>query len=121
MRRPHELPIQTAEELEGLDTLYRTARDVRLRTRAQIVLLAGDQRLTAPPIAAIVRESDQAVRNWLKRYRAAGIEGLRIAPCQGRPPRSHLPTKSSCARWCGNGHGVWDNPTPSGHCNAWRT
>jgi transposase len=87
MRRPLELPIPTAEELEALDMLYRTARDVRLRTRAQIVLLAGEQRLTAPTIAAIVRESDQTVRNWLKRYRAEGIEGLKDRPMPGAPAK----------------------------------
>ena len=67
MRKPLEIPVPTAEALEALDTLYRTTRDVRLRTRAQIVLLAGEQRLAAPAIAAIVREDDQTVRNWLKR------------------------------------------------------
>ena len=87
MRRPLELPIPTADELEALDTLYRTARDVRLRTRAQIVLLAGEQRLSAPTSAAIVRESDQTVRNWLKRYRAEGIEGLKDRPMPGAPAK----------------------------------
>ncbi len=68
MRKPLEIPIPTAEELEALKTRYRTTRDVRLRTRAQIVLLAAEQRLTAPAIAKIVREDDQTVRNWLNRY-----------------------------------------------------
>jgi len=35
-----------------------------------MVLLAAEHRLTAPAIAAIVREDDQTVRNWLKRYLA---------------------------------------------------
>ena len=55
MRKPVEIPTPTAEELEALETLYRTTRDVRLRTRAQMVLLAAEQRLTAPAIAKIVR------------------------------------------------------------------
>jgi transposase len=87
MRRPLEIPIPTAEELDALDTLYRTAREVRLRTRAQIVLLAGEQRMTAPAIAAIVRETDQTVRNWLKRYLAEGIEGLKDRPMPGPPSK----------------------------------
>ena len=41
MRKPLEIPELTAAEAEALDTLYRTTRDVRLRTRAQIVLLAA--------------------------------------------------------------------------------
>jgi transposase len=87
MRKPLEIPVPTAEELAALDTLYRTTRDVRLRTRAQMVLLAGEQRMTAPAIAAIVREDDQTVRNWLKRYLAEGIEGLKDRPMPGAPPK----------------------------------
>lgn len=85
MRKPLEIPALTAAEVEALDTLYRTTRDVRLRTRAQIVLLAGEQRLTAPAIARIVREDDQTVRTWLKRWLAEGVEGLKHRPVPGGP------------------------------------
>ncbi len=64
MLKPLEIPPLTAEELESLANLYRTTKEVRLRTRAQLVLLAGEQRMTAPAIAAIVREMSQTVRNW---------------------------------------------------------
>jgi hypothetical protein len=64
MLKPLEIPPLTAEELEALEKLYRTTKDVRLHTRAQIVLLAGEQRMTAPVIARIVREVTQTVRNW---------------------------------------------------------
>lgn len=87
MRKPLEIPVPTAEELETLDKLYRTTKEVRLRTRAQMVLLVGEQRMTAPAIAAIVREDDQTVRNWLKRYLAEGIEGLKDRPMPGAPPK----------------------------------
>jgi transposase len=87
MRTPLTLPVPTSEEVEALAHLYRTTRDVRLRTRAQIILLAAEQRLTAPAIAAIVREDDQTVRNWLKRYRAEGIDGLKDRPMPGAPPK----------------------------------
>lgn len=87
MRTPLEIPIPTAEELEALEKLYRTTKDVRLRTRAQMVSLAGERRMTAPAIAAIVREDDQTVRNWLKRYLAEGIEGLKDRPMPGAPPK----------------------------------
>jgi transposase len=85
MRRPLELPSPTGEELGALETLYRTTRVVRLRTRAQMVLLAGEQRLAAPAIAAIVREDEETVRRWLKRYLAEGIEGLKDRPIPGAP------------------------------------
>lgn len=87
MRKPLEIPVPTTEELAALGTLYRTTRDVRLRTRAQIVLLAAEQRLTAPAIATIVREDDQTVRNWLKRWLAEGIEGLKDRPMPGAPSK----------------------------------
>ena len=85
MRKPLEIEPLTAEEVEALDKLYRSTKEVRLRTRAQIVLLAGEQRESAPAIAKIVRETDQTVRNWLKRYQAEGIEGLKDRPVPGSP------------------------------------
>jgi transposase len=85
MRKPVEIPVLTVEELEALENLYRTTKEVRLRTRAQMILLAGEQRMTAPAIAKIVRENDQTVRNWLKRWMAEGIEGLKDRPMPGSP------------------------------------
>jgi len=87
MRKPLEIPVLTVEELEALEKLYRSTKEVRLRTRAQIVLLAGEQHLTAATIAKIVREGDQTVRNWLKRWMAEGIEGLKDRPMPGPPPK----------------------------------
>jgi transposase len=87
MRKPLELPTPTTAELEALAILYRTTKDVRLRTRTQIILLAAEQRMTAPVIASIVRENDQTVRNWLKRYLAEGIEGLKDRPMPGAPSK----------------------------------
>ncbi len=85
--RPFQLPIPTGEQLTALDELYRTTRQVRMRTRAQMVLLAVEQHLTAPATAAIVREDDQTVRTWLKRWIAEGIEGLRDRPGGGAPAK----------------------------------
>lgn len=77
------LPPQSQEQLAALDELYRTTKDVRLRTRAQMMLLAAEQKLVAPEIAAIVRTDEQTVRRWMKRYVAEGIEGLKDAPRPG--------------------------------------
>jgi transposase len=87
MRAPLEIAPLTAEELEALEELYRTTKDPRLRTRAQIILLAGEQRLRVSAIAPIVREVTQTVRNWLKRWMAEGIEGLKDRPMPGPPPK----------------------------------
>jgi transposase len=84
---PIRLPALTPAQLAELDELYRTTRTVRLRTRAQMVLLAAEQRLTAPEIAAIVRVDAETVRRWLKRYRSEGTEGLRDVPRPGAPQK----------------------------------
>src|SRR5512144_3324445 len=87
MMTPLELAPLSQTQLDELDTLYRTTQDVRLRTRAQMILLAAEQKMTAPTIAALVRETDQTVRNWLKRYEAEGIEGLKSKPQPGSPEK----------------------------------
>ncbi len=79
------LPRQSAEQLQALEDLYQTTKEVRLRRRAQRVLLAAEKGLTAPAIAAIVRDDEQTVRRWLKRSMAEGIEGLKDAPKSGNP------------------------------------
>lgn len=81
--RPLALPTLADAELAALDRLYHTTRDVRLRTRAHMVLLAAEQRLVVPQIATIVRTAEETVRRWLKRYQAEGIAGLAAAPRPG--------------------------------------
>ena len=87
MREPLEIAALTTEEVDALDTLYRSTRDVRVRTRAHIILLAGEQRMTATAIARIMRIDDQTVRNWFKRWTAEGIEGLKDRPMPERPAK----------------------------------
>ncbi len=50
-----------------------------------MVLLSAEQKLTAPAITPIVRESEPTVWRWLKRYSAEGLEGLKDDPRSGRP------------------------------------
>src|SRR5512135_913418 len=80
-----QVPALTDEQRSELETVYRKTKVPRVRTRAQMVLLAAEQGLSAPAIAAIVRESDDTVLRWLKRYVAEGVEGLMDAPKSGRP------------------------------------
>lgn len=85
--RPLQLPVPTAEALTALEDMYRKARNIREHTRAQMVLLAVEQHLRAPEIAAIVREDDETVRRWLRRWMAEGIEGLKDRPGGGAPAK----------------------------------
>ena len=85
--KPIQLYPLNAEALAELAQLYRTTRDVRVRTRAQMVLLAGEQGLLPHQIATIVRKDEETVRRWLKRYMAEGVAGLSDAPRSGSPAK----------------------------------
>ena len=82
-------PIQVRElksrELEELQATYDKTKDVRTRTRTQMILLAVEQNMTAPQIGRIVRKNEQTVRRWIKRFKAEGLNGLFDAPRPGSP------------------------------------
>jgi transposase len=88
--RPIRLDALSAEQRRELDELYHGTRDVRMRTRAQMILLAAEQGMVAAEIAAIVRQDEETVRRWFARYLAEGIEGLSDAPRSGAPPKATL-------------------------------
>jgi transposase len=81
------LPEQSPEQLAALEALYRTTKDVRLRSRAQMILLAAERPWTARQISEVVRCDENTVRQWLRRYRAEGVEGLRDEPRPGITPK----------------------------------
>ena len=83
--KPIHIPALPPVQHKELDHLYRTTKDPRLRTRAQMILLAAAQGLKVLQIARMVRASEATVLRWLKRYRAEGMEGLQDAPRPGRP------------------------------------
>lgn len=74
-------PIQVRE----LQSLYDRTKDVRIRMRAQMILLAVEQHMAAPEIGQIVRKNEQTVRRWIRRFNAEGINGLNDAPRPGNP------------------------------------
>jgi transposase len=78
------VPSLTEEQILELEQLYRKTEVPRVRTRAQMVLLSAEKKLTADEIADIVRESSVTVLRWLHRYIAEGIQGLLDAPRSGR-------------------------------------
>lgn len=66
MAHPPLILRSTSEEerAELPGRLYRRTSMPRLRTRAQIILLALEQGMIASEIAPLVRSSEQTVRNW---------------------------------------------------------
>jgi transposase len=83
--KPIEVQPLTTEELTQLDELYRRTKSVRVRNRAQMILLGAEEKMTAPQIARIVRQDEQTVRRWIKRFNAEGINGLFDEPRAGAP------------------------------------
>ena len=83
--KPIQLSLLSDQALTELDNLYRTTRDVRMRTRAQMVLLSAEKQMVPSEIASIVRRDEQTVRRWLKRYQAEGLDGLSDRPRAGHP------------------------------------
>lgn len=85
----HAIRIEklSAEAQAELETLYRQTQVVRMRTRAQIILLSSEKEMKAEQIAEIVRLSAVSVQMWLKRYRAEGINGLYDMPRVGGPSK----------------------------------
>ena len=76
-----------AKEHKELEELYQKTKDVRIRSRAQMILLAVEQNYAARQTAEIVRKNNQTVRTWIKRFNVEGINGLYDAPRPGTPKK----------------------------------
>ncbi|MBM7115710.1 helix-turn-helix domain-containing protein [Archangium primigenium] len=74
-------PEQTSE----LETCFRDTEDRRLRERCQAVLMTARGR-PQPQIAEDLGTTTRNVQRFLARYRAGGLEGLRIRWAPGRTP-----------------------------------
>lgn len=69
------------KEVEGL---YQRTKEARLARRAQMILLSGEG-WKVGEIAKVVRESEDTVTRWVKRYNSEGVNGLQDAPRAGAP------------------------------------
>ncbi len=76
-----ELSDNQRKELENG---YRSGKSHAFRTRCQMVLLKSEGR-KSEEIASFLGFCQQAVNNWLKRYKAEGINGLLVRMGRGRP------------------------------------
>jgi transposase len=69
----------------ALEKGYRAGESHAFRLRCQMILLKSEPR-TAIEIADLLGCCEVVVNNWLKRFEAEGIEGLRTKPGRGRKP-----------------------------------
>jgi transposase len=69
----------------ALEKGYREGSSHAFRVRCQMILLKSEQR-TSAEIAGILNCCEMVVNNWVKRYEAEGVEGLRTKPGRGRKP-----------------------------------
>src|SRR6201992_405628 len=76
-------PEETGQLVELARSRKRGAGLVR---RAQIVLHAVEEQLSAPEIAARMGLCGETVRFWLKRFNERGLGGLEEDMRSGRPP-----------------------------------
>jgi transposase len=87
------------EETSQLAELARSRkRGAGLVRRAQIVLHAVEEQLTAPEIAARMGLCGATVRFWLKRFNERGLKGLKEEMRSGRPPIYSADEKSVVIR-----------------------
>src|ERR671912_1806862 len=75
----------TRAQRAALEKGSRTGSSHAFRLRCQMILLKSERR-TAVEIADLLGCCEVVVNNWLKRYEAEGIEGLRTKPGRGRKP-----------------------------------
>jgi len=75
----------TGAERATLEKGYRTGSSHAFRARCRMILLKSERR-TAVEIADLLGCCEVVVNNWLKRYEAEGIGGLRTKPGRGRKP-----------------------------------
>ncbi len=73
----------TETEREELENGYRTGKTHSFRERCQMILLKSEKR-TSEEVVGILGSCEMTVNNWLKRFEAEGIKGLRTKPGRGR-------------------------------------
>ena len=114
--------VRPLQEKERRELKQVARREVgRVSERIRMVLLSS-RGYTVPQIAAIF-ECDQAtVRNWIERFEADGMEGLRDRPRAGRPRKADVAARDTIRQEMEQGpvrrgylFGYWTVVTLAGH------
>jgi transposase len=72
-------------EIEELEHIFKSTEDRRMRDRAQAMLMLHRGQ-SQPQVAVNLAVDERTVRRWVERWRADGVEGLRIQWPPGAPP-----------------------------------
>jgi transposase len=95
------------DEVQRLDHLLRTTDDVKLRHRAQIVLMAHRGR-PHPDIARDAATSPRTVQRWLNAYNRGGLDALKPRKAKGATPKLTAELAPILRQW------VIDGPAKQG-------
>lgn len=71
------------EQRQALEDGYRNGKSHAFRERCQMILLKSEKR-TSAEIACFLDCHQMTVHEWVKRFEAEGIEGLKMRPGRGR-------------------------------------
>ena len=85
----------TNEQRHALENGYRNATSHAFRQRCQMVLLKSEKR-SSVAITKILGGCEMSINNWLRRYEAEGIAGLKTRSGRGR--RAILQAESDLAQ-----------------------
>jgi transposase len=78
-------PVLEEEVKKMLEKGYRTDKNHSFRSRCQLILLKSEGR-SSQEVGGILKICSMSVNNWTAKFRANGIEGLRIQSGRGRKP-----------------------------------
>ena len=83
-RKVKQIGLSEAQRC-ALENGYKTGDSHCFRQRCKMVLLKGEG-YRSTEIATILRTNEMSVNNWIHRYEADGLEGLKTKPGRGRKP-----------------------------------
>lgn len=79
----------TKEQKSSLKKGYQTGKSHIFRRKCQCILLS-DEGKTVKELCDFFSVSQISIYNWLKEWESQGIEGLKLKPGRGRPPKLNL-------------------------------
>lgn len=87
MARKHEVFVLSDADRKGLELLLRSPKTPQsVALRARIVLMTAEGSMVAA-VCEATGASVRTVYNWRRRFKAAGLDGLKDAPRSGQPPK----------------------------------